>query len=128
MTGKMETLYDAAFEEALNAGFRPDQAEHLAQTYGKSVFGTDDPVLLRKRLSAEHNAIRARLRQSFPDVSAETVRVAFREALHLVDAAGHAVQRESSGKRVAEALASTHPGFSATTYVKAISNARFANR
>ena len=124
----METLYDAAFEEALNAGFRPDQAQHLAQTYGKVVFGTDDPAVLRKRLSAEHNAIRARLRRSFPEASADAVRRAFREALQLVDAAGHAVQRDSSGKRVVEALASNHPGFSATTYVKAITHARFVTR
>lgn len=124
----METLYDAAFEEALNAGFRPEQAEELAKTYGKVVFGTDDATVLRKRLSAEHNAIRARLRRSFPEVSADTVRRAFREALQLVDAAGHMVQRESSGKRVVEKLASNHPGFSATTYVKAITHARFVTR
>lgn len=124
----METLYDAAFEEALNAGFRPEQAEDLAKTYGKVVFGTDDAAVLRKRLSAEHNAIRARLRRSFPEVSAETVRRAFREALQLVDAAGHLVQRDSSGKRVVEKLASNHPGFSATTYVKAITHARFVTR
>jgi hypothetical protein len=124
----METLYDAAFEEALNAGFRPEQAEDLAKTYGKVVFGTDDAAVLRKRLSAEHNAIRARLRRSFPEVSADTVRRAFREALQLVDAAGHMVQRESSGKRVVEKLASNHPGFSATTYVKAITHARFVTR
>jgi hypothetical protein len=124
----METLYDAAFEEALNAGFRPEQAEELAKTYGKVVFGTDDAAVLRKRLSAEHNAIRARLRRSFPEVSADTVRRAFREALQLVDAAGHMVQRESSGKRVVEKLASNHPGFSATTYVKAITHARFVTR
>lgn len=124
----METLYDAAFEEALNAGFRPEQAVELAKTYGKVVFGTDDAAVLRKRLSAEHNAIRARLRRSFPEVSAEAVRRAFREALQLVDAAGHLVQRDSSGKRVVEKLASNHPGFSATTYVKAITHARFVTR
>jgi len=124
----METLYQAAFDEALNAGFRPEQAEHLAKTYGKVVFGTDDAVVLRKRLAAEHNAIRARLRRSFPDVSADTVRRAFREALLLVDAAGRAVEKESSGKRIAEALAKDHPGFPATTYVKAIAHARFVNR
>jgi hypothetical protein len=124
----METLYDAAFEEALNAGFRPEQAEHLAKAYGKVIFGTDDPVVLRRRLAAEHNAIRARLRRSFPDVSATMVRRIFQEALLLVDAAGRAVEREKSGRRIAEALAKNHPGFPATTYVKAIAHARFVNR
>lgn len=124
----METLYAAAFEEALNAGFRPEQAEHLAQAYGKVIFGTDDPVLLRRRLAGEHNAIRARLRRSFPGISADTVRRAFREALLLVDAAGREVEGGSSGKRIAEALAKNHPGFPATTYVKAIAHARFVNR